>query len=138
MVVGVISKIDYFTLMVSYLYSFNPLLALIKLASTSAAIMYKSIENRHPWESSRVKVKGSDKRPFILILDWILVYTSLTMWMGLSPYPNLPKAEKLKYQSTLKILQKDFYSVHLTHELCIQQIVEMCKSSLFLIASVFH
>ena len=125
--------------MVSYLYSFNPLLALMKLASTSVAIIYKSIENRHPWQTSRVGVKGSDKRPFTLILDWILVYTSLTMWwMDLSPYPNLHKAEKLKSQSVLRILQKDLYSVYLTHQLCIQQIVEGCKSSLFLIASIFH
>ena len=124
--------------MVSYLYSFNLLLALMKLASTSAAIMYKSIENRHPWQIFCVRVKGSDRRPFILILDWILVYTSLTMWMNLSPYPNLCKAEKLKSQSTLRILQKDFYSVYLIHQLCIQQIVEGFKSSLFLIASLFH
>ena len=114
------------------------LLALMKLASTSAATIYKRLENKHPWQNYRVRQKELDKTPFILILDWILVYTSLTMWMDLSPYPNLRKAEKLKYQSTLKVLQKDFYSVHLTHELCIQQIVEMCKSSLFLIASVFH
>ena len=49
--------------------------------------------------------------------------------MDLSPYPNLRKAEKLKSQLTLRILQKDFYSVYLTHQLCIQQIVEGCKSS---------
>ena len=125
--------------MVSYLYSFNPLLVLMKLASTSAAIMYKSIENRHPWQSSHVKVEGSDRRPFILILDWILVYTSLTMsWMDLSPYPNLRKAEMSKSQLTLRILQKDFYSVYLIHQLSIHQIVEGCKSSLFLTASIFH
>ena len=131
-----------FTILISWSPICIPLillLALMKLASTSAAIMYKSIENRHPWQTSRVRVKGSDRRPFILILDWILVYTSLTIWwMDLSPYPNLRKAEKLKSQSTLRILQKDFYSVYLTHQLCIQQIVEGCKSSLFLIASVFH
>ena len=115
------------------------LLVLMKLARTSAVIMYKSIENRHLCQTSRVMVKGSDKRPFILILDWILVYTSLNMWwMGFSPYPDLRKAEKLKSQSTLRILQKDFYSVYLIHQLCIQQIVEGFKSSLFLIASVFH
>ena len=45
------------------------LLALMKLASTSAAIMHKSIENRHPWKTFHVRVKGSDRRPFILILD---------------------------------------------------------------------
>ena len=55
------------------------LLALMKLANTSAAIMYKSIENIHPWQTSHVRVKESDRRSFILILDWILVYTSLTM-----------------------------------------------------------
>ena len=52
-----------------------PLLALIELANTSATIMYRSIENRHPWQTSRVRVKGSN----VLILDWILVYTSLTV-----------------------------------------------------------
>ena len=108
---GVVSKVYYFNLIASCLYSLILLLALMKLASTSAAIMYKSIENRHPWQTSRVRVKGSDRRPFILILDWILVYTSLTIWMNLSPYPKLCKAEKLKIQSTLRISQKDFYSV---------------------------
>ena len=58
--------------------------------------------------------------------------------MELPPYPNLRKAEKLKFQSTLRTLQKSFYSVYMTHELCIQQIVKGCKSSLFLIASIFH
>ena len=114
------------------------LLALMKLASTSAAIMYKSIENRYPWQNSRVRVKESERRPFVLILDWILVFTPLNMIMNLSPYLNLCKAERLKSQSTLRILQKDFYSVYLTYQLCVQQIIEGCKSSLFLIASVFH
>ena len=41
------------------------LLALMKLTSTSVAIMYKSIENRYPWQTSCVKVNGSDRRPFI-------------------------------------------------------------------------
>ena len=121
-----------FTILISWSHICIPLILL------STAIIYKSIENRYPWQTSGVSVKGSYRRPFILILDWILVYTSLTMWMNLSPYPNLCKAEKLKSQSTLRILQKDFYSVYLTHQLCIQQIVEGCKSSLFLIASVFH
>ena len=110
-----------FTILISWSPICVPLillLTLMKVASTSAAVMYKSIENRHPWQTSRVRVKGSDRKPFILILDWILVYTSLTMWMNLYPYPNLCKAEKLKSQWTLTILQKDFYSVYLTHQLC--------------------
>ena len=35
--------------------------------------------------------------------------------MNLSPYANLRKAEKII--STLRILQEDFYSVYLTHQL---------------------
>ena len=76
------------------------LLALMKLTITLAAIMYKSIGKKHHWQIFRVRVKGSDSRPFILISHWILVDTSLTMWMNLSPYPNICKVEKLKYQST--------------------------------------
>ena len=111
--VGVVRK---FTILISWFPICIPLillLALMKLASSSAAIMYKSIENRHPWLTSCVRMNGSKRRPFILILDWILVYTSLTMWMKLSSYPNLSKAEKLKSKSTLRILQKDFYSGYL-------------------------
>ena len=40
------------------------LLALMKLASTSAAIMYNSMEDRHPWQTPLVKLKGSDRKPF--------------------------------------------------------------------------
>ena len=46
-----------FNVMVSYLYSFNPLKALMKLASTTVAIIYKSIENWQPWKTSRVRWK---------------------------------------------------------------------------------
>ena len=41
------------------------LLALMKLASTSAAIMYNSMEKSHPKQTPQVRVKGSDWRPFI-------------------------------------------------------------------------
>ena len=33
------------------------LLALMKLASTSAAIIYKRLENKHPWQNCRVREK---------------------------------------------------------------------------------
>ena len=87
---------------------------LMRLASTSVVILYNSMDSRHPWRT-HVGVKGSDRRPFVLILDSILVYATYNMWMNLSPYPNLCKAEKIK--STPRILQKDFYSVYLTHQL---------------------
>ena len=60
----------------------------MKLASTSAAIMYNSIENGHPWRSLCIRVKESDRRSFILILDWMLVSATLIMWINLSPYWN--------------------------------------------------
>ena len=86
----------------------------MKLASTAVKILCNSMESRHPWRTN-IRNKGSDKMPFILILDSILVYATLIMWMNLSPYPNLRKAEKIT--STLRILQEDFYSVCLTHQL---------------------
>ena len=106
-----------FTILISWSPICIPLIllsALMKLASTSATILCNSMESRHPCHTN-VSVKGSDRRPFILILDSILVYATLIMRMNLSPYPNLRKAEKIK--STLRILQEDFYSVYLTHQL---------------------
>ena len=86
----------------------------MKFASTTATILCKSMECTHPWHTD-IRIKGSDRRPFILILDSIWVYATLIMRMNLSPYPNLRKAEKII--STLRILQRDFYSVYLTHQL---------------------
>ena len=88
--------------------------ALMRLASTSDTVLYNSMESRHSWRT-HIGIKGSDRRPFIIILDSILVYANYNRWMNLSPCPNLCKAEKIK--STLRISQKDFYSVYLTHQL---------------------
>ena len=63
-----------FTILISWSHisiSLILLLALKKLASTSATIMYKSTENRYPWQTSRIRVKGSDRRHFwIHLLNW--------------------------------------------------------------------
>ena len=91
------------------------LLALIKRTSTSAAVMYDSIENKHPCQNPPVRVNRSNRRLFTLILDWILVYAFSTIYLT---YPNLRKAEKLKSQSTQRILQKKFYSVYSIQPLC--------------------
>ena len=71
----------------------------MKLASTRATILCNNMESRHPWRTN-IRIKGSDRRPFILILDSILLCATLIMCMNLSPYPNLRKAEKIN--STLK------------------------------------
>ena len=96
---SIVTKIYYFNLMVSYLYSFNPFIRINEIGK----YLSHSMESREPWRTN-IRIKGSGTKPFILILDSILVYATLIMWMNLSPYPNLRK-------STLRILQKDFYSV---------------------------
>ena len=98
-----------FTILMSWSPICIPLIFLsasMKLASTSSKMLYNSMESRHPWHTN-IRIKGSDRRPFILILDSILVYATLIMWMNLPPYPNLGKEEKIK--ATLRILPKDFY-----------------------------
>ena len=64
--------------------------ALMRLSITSATIFYNSLDSRHPWRTN-IRNKGSDRRPLILILDSILVYATLIMWINLSPYRNLYK-----------------------------------------------
>ena len=51
--------------------------------------------------NSLARAKVSDRRPVILVLDWLLVYTTLIISMNSSPYPNFCKPEKTKSQSTL-------------------------------------
>ena len=87
-----------FTILISWSPICNPLIlpsALMGLASTLAAILYNSLDSWHHWWK-HIGVKGKQGRPFILILDSILVYATSNMWINLSPYPNLCKAEKIK------------------------------------------
>ena len=114
----------------------------MKLTSTSAAKMYNSIESGHPWKTPRIKIKGSDRRPFILILDWMLVKATLIMWMNLSLYLNIYKAEMTKSQTTLlenlRISQdiRERFSFSLLDILIMSQIVErVCKIDLSFIRS---
>ena len=55
------------------------LLALMKLANISAAIMYNNIESGHPLQTPSISVKKSARRPFILVLDRMFVYAILLM-----------------------------------------------------------
>ena len=57
----------------------------MKLASTLVTIMYNSIKSGRPWQTFHLKVKKSDRRSFILILDWVLVNATLIMSINLSP-----------------------------------------------------
>ena len=58
---SIMSEIYYFNLMVSYLYSFHPLSALMRLASTSAAVLYNNLDSWHHWQKD-IGVKGSNRR----------------------------------------------------------------------------
>ena len=49
--------------------------ALMRLAGTSAAVLYNNLDILHHWRT-HIGVKGSNRRPFILILDLILVYAT--------------------------------------------------------------
>ena len=67
-----------FTILISWSPICIPLIhlsALMRLASTSAAKLYNRMHSRHIWRKHK-EVKGLDRRPFILILDLILVYAT--------------------------------------------------------------
>ena len=57
--------------MVSYLYSCNPFIGINETGKYLGCniVMYNNMENKHSWQTPRVSVKVSDRRPFILILD---------------------------------------------------------------------
>ena len=88
--------------MVSYLYSFNPFISINEIGK------YRSRWRTH------IGVKGSNRRPFILILVFILVYATsyVNEFVSIS---ELMQSKKDK--TTPRILQKYFYSVYLTHKL---------------------
>ena len=91
--------------------------ALKRLASTTPTVLYKSMENRHPWRFN-IRIKGSGRKLFVLILDSILVYATLIMWMNFSSYPNLCKTEKIK--SALRIF------IYLYRKIFIRFILLLC------------
>ena len=67
-----------FTILISWSPICIPLIllsALMRLASTSAAVLYNNLDSWHHWRT-HIGVKGSNRRPFILILDSILVHAT--------------------------------------------------------------
>ena len=118
-----------FTILISWSPICIPLIllsALMILASTSAAVLYKSIESRHPWRT-HIGVKGSDRRPFILILDSILVYA--TENVSISEHMQSRKHKINSKDITERFLFSFFYSSIMT------QIVKRMCTVKFLIAS---
>ena len=65
-----------FTILISWSPISIPLIilsALMRFASTLVVILYNSLDSWHHWWT-HIGGKGSDRRPYILILDSILVY----------------------------------------------------------------
>ena len=69
--------------------------ASIKLTSILAETIYSNIESGHQWNTSSIRVKWSDRGAFILSLDWMLVYATLTVWMNLSLYSKSCKGDQI-------------------------------------------
>ena len=67
-----------FTILISWSPFRIPLIVLsvlMRLAVTSAAVLYDNLDGWHHWRT-HIGVKRSDRRPFILILDSILTYAT--------------------------------------------------------------
>ena len=63
--------------MVSYLYSFNRCISISEDGRYLSHSNVEQYESGHPWQTPHIGVKGSDRRPFFLVLDWILVCGSI-------------------------------------------------------------
>ena len=102
--------------MISWSPIYIPLIllsALMRLASTSAVVLYNNLGGWHHWPT-HIGVKGSNRRPFILILDSILVYatSNVNEFVSISELMQSKKDKR-----TPRILETDFYSVYLTRQL---------------------
>ena len=67
-----------FTILISWSPICIPLIllsVLMRLAFISAAVLYDNLDSWHHWRT-HIGVKRSDRRPFILILDSILIYAT--------------------------------------------------------------
>ena len=64
---GVINKIYCLILRFSIYASLLLVSAAVKMPSTSSAIVYNSIESRHPWQTHHIRVKRSNRKLFQII-----------------------------------------------------------------------
>ena len=98
-----------------------PLSASMKLASTSVSIIYITNERGHPYQTPCIRVKVSKRRPFILFLNWMLVYATLIIQMNFSPYPTFAKQKRQNhnplYQKLRGCYREKKVEVYLAHQL---------------------
>ena len=72
--------------------------------------MYNSIDNGHPYQTPCIRVKGSDRRSFVLILDWMLVNATLIIRMNLSRHLSQTFA-KQKRKNLKQLYQRFLFSL---------------------------
>ena len=87
-----------FTILISWSPICIPLIlvsSLMKIASTLTTIMYNNIESGQPWWNPWMRVKDSDRRPFILILDLILVEATWNHVNEFIPVTELTKENEI-------------------------------------------
>ena len=63
-----------FNFIVSYLHSFNPCISISEDGRYLSHSNIEQSESGNPWGTPHLRLKGSDRRTFFLVLDWILVY----------------------------------------------------------------
>ena len=64
----VISEVQYFDFLVSYLYTFNPLSSLSKWVTTLVATTYRNMENGQSWKTTYITmVRWLESTPFIFV-----------------------------------------------------------------------
>ena len=70
----VISEVQYFDFLVSYLYTFNPLSSLSKWVTTLVATTYRNMENGQSWKTSYITmVRWLESTPFIFVFKLSVV-----------------------------------------------------------------
>ena len=64
----VISEVQYFDFLVSYLYTFNPLSSSSKWVTTLVATTYRNMENGQSWKTTYMTmVRWLERAPFIFV-----------------------------------------------------------------------
>ena len=107
----------------------------MKFSSTSAILTYNSIESWHSCRTSSIRAKGSNKRPFLLLLDFILVNTTSILWMNRLQRRTFAK-QKIKNCS--QIYQRFLFSLfgtsivsQMVERKIFNSVVKVCKIALF-------
>ena len=89
------------------IYTFNPLPLSLKWVATLVATTYRNMESRQSYKTTHMmRMKESERRPFLLFLDWILSCTIHTRQMKLS---WKSRNGNKKFKATMSKALAEFY-----------------------------